>query len=203
MQDLLKIRQRLDEALRGKRVQLYFAFGTLLSKERICDITLNKKVIRISPASLHNYKLIFRGVADIIHQESAYVNGAIYAITENDERRLDMYESYPSLYGKVHLDFNGFTFNQELISNLNLASQKIMFYQMQNRSEIYPPSENTIKTIEAGYREWKLDLSTLKQAIAESEQHQTHLHQDEFDTPNFVPSDIEPDQHPLQKLRSV
>jgi hypothetical protein len=193
MQDLLKIRQRLDEALHGEQVQLYFAFGTLLSKERICRVTENENVIRVSPASLHNYKLIFRGVADIIHQENAYVNGAIYAITKNDEQHLDRYESYPSFYGKVHLDFSSFTFNQNLLSNLNLTSQKIMFYQIQNSSELYPPSESTVETIETGYREWKLDLSTLKRAIEESEQH-TDFISDEFDDMHV---------HPLQKLRSV
>lgn len=181
MQDLLKIRRRLDEALRGEPVQLYFAFGTLLSKERICGITENENIIRVSPASLHNFKLVFRGVADIIQQENFHVNGAIYAITKKDEISLDRYESYPSFYNKGYLDFNSFMFDQSSLSNLNLVSQKIMFYQIQNSSEFYPPSESTIKTIETGYREWKLDLSTLQYAIKESENYQTQEEPEEFD----------------------
>ena len=55
----------------------------------------------IKKYTLNNYQLTFRskyGVADIERKVGKKVCGALYLISKSDERRLDVYEEYPTLY---------------------------------------------------------------------------------------------------------
>ena len=80
----------------------YFAYGSnlhqLQMKRRCPNCRFIKKII------LYNYKLTFRskyGAADIEKKMGGKVYGALYVISKSAERRLDIYEEYPTLYKKM------------------------------------------------------------------------------------------------------
>ena len=81
----------------------YFAYGSnlhrLQMKRRCPNCRFVKKII------LHNYSLTFRskyGAADIEKKIGTKVYGAMYLISKVAERRLDVYEEYPTLYKKMY-----------------------------------------------------------------------------------------------------
>ena len=81
---------------------LYFAYGSNLHhqqmKRRCKDSRFIKKI------TLKGYSLTFRskyGAADIEKKRGNKVYGAIYDISKSDERKLDRYEEYPTVYVKM------------------------------------------------------------------------------------------------------
>ena len=57
---------------------------------------------------LNNYQLTFRskyGACDIERKVGKKVYGALYIISKCAEKRLDVYEEYPTLYKKIFPDF--------------------------------------------------------------------------------------------------
>ena len=77
----------------------YFAYGSnlhhLQMKKRCPNCSFIKKII------LHNYRLTFRskyGAADIEKKKGGKVYGGLYVISKPAERKLDIYEEYPTLY---------------------------------------------------------------------------------------------------------
>ena len=80
----------------------YFAYGSnlhhLQMKRRCPNCRFIKKII------LYNYSLSFRskyGAADIEKKIGGKVYGALYLISKAAEKRLDVYEEYPTLYKKM------------------------------------------------------------------------------------------------------
>ena len=86
------------------------------------------------------------------------MTGALFAITEECERSLDVYEGYPNLYTKKyhmkwHDDMNKF------------LPQKIMFYSMVDKQLVYPPSKTYLETIIGGYADCGLSTEPLEEAV--------------------------------------
>ncbi len=52
--------------------------------------------------TLQGYKLVFRFYADIIPVSGQSVKGGLWEISEQDEKALDRYEGYPTLYEKCY-----------------------------------------------------------------------------------------------------
>tara|TARA_B100000214_G_scaffold375474_1_gene362014 strand:- start:2875 stop:3357 length:483 start_codon:yes stop_codon:yes gene_type:complete len=80
---------------------LYIAYGSNMNK--------NQMRIRCPKAKpmgayfLDGWRLVFRGVADMIRDENAKTPIALWDITKDCERALDRYEGVPTLYSKVKL----------------------------------------------------------------------------------------------------
>ena len=58
--------------------------------------------------TLKNYSLTFRskyGAADIEKKIDKKVYGALYTISKAAEKKLDVYEEYPSLYRKMYFKY--------------------------------------------------------------------------------------------------
>ena len=73
-------------------------------KRRCPNCQFIKKII------LHNYDLTFRskyGAADIEKKDGKKVYGALYIISKTAERKLDIYEEYPTLYKKMFFKYQG------------------------------------------------------------------------------------------------
>jgi len=88
-------------------MKYYFAYGSnlhhLQMKRRCQNCKYIKKMI------LKNYRLAFRskyGVADIEKKRGHKVYGALYTISELAEKRLDVYEEFPTLYKKKYFKYN-------------------------------------------------------------------------------------------------
>ena len=126
---------------------LYFAFGSNLHKKQMKKRCKDSKYIGCY--TLKNYKLSFRtgsysrgimkmGVADIEKKRNSKVLGAIYNISKRDEKKLDVYEDFPTLYIKKYFKILG---------------KKVMFYYMPRKSRHVSPSKRYLNIIIKGYKD--------------------------------------------------
>ena len=130
---------------------LYFAYGSNLHhfqmKKRCKDSVYLKKI------NLKNFKLTFRSryrAADIEYKKNSIVPGGLFEISKTDEKKLDVYEDYPTLYKKYYFYYYG---------------KKVMTYTMVNKTSFKFPKERYLNIIKKGYQNCKLDIKYLKQAL--------------------------------------
>ena len=129
----------------------YFAYGSnlhhLQMKRRCPNCRYIKKII------LRNYRLTFRskyGSADIEKKVGGKVYGALYTISEAAEKRLDIYEDYPTLYKKMFFKYK---------------NKKVMAYTMVKKSKLVPPTKRYLNIVRQGYKDCKLSLKSLNVAL--------------------------------------
>ena len=130
---------------------LYFAYGSNLHhyqmKRRCKDSIFLKKI------NLKNFRLTFRSkyrAADIEAKKNSIVPGGLFKISKNDERKLDVYEEYPTLYKKYYFFYYG---------------KKVMTYTMVKKSSFRFPTERYLNIIKRGYKDCNLDNGYLKKAL--------------------------------------
>ncbi len=134
--------------------KLYFAYGSNLNHEQMCIRCRDSRYIK--SAFLEGYKLSFcaasrdYGVANIVKKSGSKVPGGIWEISESDEKELDIYEGYPTLYTKDFFNLNG---------------EKVMFYIMKRRYSFKPPLRSYVDTIRQGYVNCNLDTEYLKRRL--------------------------------------
>lgn len=140
--------------------KIYIAYGSNMNKEQMARRC--PKATPIGKQTLQDYKLEFRGVANIIKCKGETTPVALWSITETCERSLDRYEGYPRLYRKeyIKLKING----REVIG---------MVYVM-NKGEIAPPSDYYYNVIKQGYKDFQVDITTLEKALNESEKYKRY-----------------------------
>ena len=130
---------------------LYFAYGSNLNRfqmKRRCKDSLFLKKINLT-----NFKLTFRSkyrVADIEPKKNSIVQGALFEISKNDEKKLDVYEDYPMLYKKYYFTYYG---------------KKVMTYTMVKKSIFMFPTKKYLTIVKQGYKDYNLDQKFLKQAL--------------------------------------
>ena len=129
----------------------YFAYGSnlhhLQMKRRCPNCRFIKKI------TLNNYKLTFRskyGAADIERKIGKKVYGALYIISKTAEKRLDVYEEYPTLYKKMYF---------------KCQNKKVMTYIMVKKSKLVPPTIKYLNVIKQGYKDCKLSMKSLNAAL--------------------------------------
>ena len=129
----------------------YFAYGSnlhhLQMKRRCPSCRFIKKII------LHNYNLTFRskyGAADIEKKRGKKVYGGLYVISKHAEKKLDIYEEYPTLYKKIYFKYKG---------------KKIMTYTMVRKTKLVPPTTHYLNIIKQGYKDCKLNMKSLQIAL--------------------------------------
>jgi len=128
---------------------LYFAYGSNLHhfqmKRRCKDSTFIKKI------NLKDFRLTFRNMyADIEFKKNLIVTGALFEISQSDEKKLDMYEDYPIIYKKYYFTYYG---------------KKVMTYTMTKKTNFTFPSERYLNIIKKGYKDCNLDKECLKKAL--------------------------------------
>lgn len=140
----------------------YLAYGSNLNqvqmKRRCKDAEL------IGTTMLSGYKLIFLGgianaVASIVPEESSSVPIALYSVSKDDIKSLDIYEGFPRLYDRriLQVDFKG-------------KPTKVFAYIMNDRPDIGidVPSATYFRTILDGYLDLAFDKDILEDALVES-----------------------------------
>ena len=132
---------------------LYFAYGSNLNhlqmKRRCKDSIFLKKI------NLSNFKLTFRSkyrAADIEPKKNSIVPGALFEISKSDEKKLDVYEDFPTLYKKYYFNYCG---------------KKVMTYTMVKKSQFRFPTERYLNVVKKGYKDCKLNLKFLKQGLSD------------------------------------
>ena len=135
----------------------YFAYGSnlhhLQMKKRCPNCRYIKRII------LNNYRLTFRskyGAADIEKKMGKKVYGALYLISKSAERKLDVYEEYPTLYKKMYFSY---------------YNKKVMTYIMSKKTALVPPSAKYLNIIRQGYKDCKLNFKSLKVALKPFKNH--------------------------------
>ena len=128
---------------------LYFAYGSNLHhsqmKRRCKDSIFLKKI------NLNNFKLTFRNMyADIEFKKNKIVQGALFKISKIDEKKLDIYEEYPTVYKKYYFTYYG---------------KKVMTYTMVNKTLFTFPTARYLNTIKRGYKDCKLDIKFLRKTL--------------------------------------
>ena len=129
----------------------YFAYGSNLhhfQMKRRC-----KDSIYIKKINLKDFKLTFRSkyrAADIEPKKNSHVPGGLFKISKNDEKKLDVYEDYPSLYKKYYFYY---------------YKKKIMTYTMVKKTSFKFPTEKYLNVIKKGYRDCNLNFDYLKEAL--------------------------------------
>jgi|TARA_R100000458_G_C8252735_1_gene229359 hypothetical protein len=111
---------------------IYLAYGSNLNKEQMSQRCPAAKPV--GKIYLPDYKLVFRGVADIEKSKDDYVPIGVWRVTGDCIRALDRYEGVPSLYQRVDMGF-GFTY-------------------MMNSDHYSPPSMGYLKCIYDGYEDF-------------------------------------------------
>ena len=131
----------------------YFAYASNLSKEQ-----MRKRCPDAKPkfnAVLPNYKLVFSGwsrewhggTATIQPFRGAKVVGAIYEISEQDLKKLDRFEDYPSTY----------THTNVMVFNEDDVAVKAVTYIKNRQADEGKPSPEYLAIIRQGYKDWELE----------------------------------------------
>ena len=130
---------------------LYFAYGSNLHrkqmKKRCKDSVYLKKI------NLKDFNLTFSSkyrAADIEYKKNSFVPGGLYEISKNDEKKLDVYEDYPTLYKKYYFHY---------------YRKKVMTYIMVKKTPFKFPTERYLNIVKRGYKDCKLDNKYLFKAL--------------------------------------
>nr|ANO58090.1 hypothetical protein [uncultured Alphaproteobacteria bacterium] len=133
------------------KMNYYFAYGSnlhhLQMRRRCPKCHFVKKII------LHNYSLSFRskyGAADIEKKVGGKVYGGLYLISKKAEKRLDIYEEYPTLYKKIFFKYD---------------NKKVMTYIMPKKTKPVPPTTKYLNIIKQGYKDCRLNMKSLNAAL--------------------------------------
>tara|TARA_Y100001970_G_C13989270_1_gene727351 strand:+ start:383 stop:700 length:318 start_codon:yes stop_codon:yes gene_type:complete len=90
------------------------------------------------------------GAADIEKKSGGKVYGALYYISRFAEKRLDVYEEYPTLYKKMFFKYN---------------NKKVMTYIMPKKTRLVPPTTRYLNVIKRGYKDCKIKMKSLNVAL--------------------------------------
>jgi gamma-glutamylcyclotransferase (GGCT)/AIG2-like uncharacterized protein YtfP len=90
------------------------------------------------------------GAADIEKKIGGKVYGALYLIPKAAEKRLDIYEEYPTLYKKMFFKY---------------YNKKVMTYIMVKKTKLVHPTTRYLNIIKQGYKDCKLNMKSLNAAL--------------------------------------
>lgn len=146
----------VDRKQKEEKISYYFAYGSNMNHEHMKSRCPKAKYQ--GKFELKEHELVFRGVADVQPNKNKSVFGALFLITRDCEKALDVYEGYPNFYTKDYV-------NDWYEDNGSLISRKIMFYTMVDKEVIYPPFGTYLNTIIDGYKHCELSTESLKEAV--------------------------------------
>ena len=118
----------------------------------------------LGTATIEDYRLLFKGsktgsYLTIEAQEGAQVPVAVWEVSEEDEKRLDRYEGFPTFYYKKELEL---TFTG--IKTGKKRKRKCFVYIMHEDRTIGIQRRYYVETCIEGYRDFGFNLKYLKDA---------------------------------------
>ena len=132
---------------------LYFAYGMNTNHDEMASRCHDSLIL--GAARLDNHKLTFQGVADFTEQKGFALHGALWLISQRDEKALDSLEGYPHLYGKKTVSVHW----QNSMVN-------VMIYQMQVRDNYSSPSAYYEQCLMTGYLQSGINQKQIQKAKA-------------------------------------
>jgi hypothetical protein len=159
-----KARKRWREARKNWEASapLYFAYGSNLNikqmEKRAPEATL------FASMRMQDWKLVFRGVADIEAAPGDYVEGGLWRITGADELALDRYEGVNS--GMYIKDY--FTVGYTNKAGEQVEERCLVYLMNRDRGQ-NAPWKSYFDSIVEGYEDFGLDPTKLHEARAAAE----------------------------------
>jgi hypothetical protein len=115
--------------------------------------------VSIGRVDIPDYRLVFRGVADVEESIGDVLQTVMWDITPECEIALDMLEGYPTFYGKKYIDVQ-----------IGSKIYEAMIYQMiGDRFDYSSPGSYYQTMLEEGYQDHGLDLNQIYNAEGFSE----------------------------------
>lgn len=101
------INKKINEIYEANTHRIYVAYGSNLHTGQMAYRCPDAKVVAVGV--LEDYKLAFagwpgHGVATVTPCKGSNVPVALWAISESDEKSLDVYEGWPALYRKEEIE---------------------------------------------------------------------------------------------------
>ena len=134
--------------------KLYVAYGSNLNIRQMGWRCPTAKVV--GTGKVLDFKLTFRGVATIEPEAKKEVPVAVWEIQDKDEKALDIYEGYPSLYRK-----------ETIRVEMKDKTVEAMVYIM-NAGKPRLPNNGYFNTILEGYNNCGLDPYYLEEALQDT-----------------------------------
>ena len=159
-------------------LRYYLAYGSNLNLNQMIRRCPTAK--KVGSSIIINYRLMFKGSASgnylTIEKSGGHmVPVGVFAITPEDEEKLDRYEGYPSFYYKQ-------SFNVRLKKDDGSITEIEAFaYVMHEERALGAPSEEYIERVREGYHAFGFDERLLEEAI-------------EFSTPKHSPKEVREDK---------
>jgi len=123
---------------------IYFAYGSNLNIGQMSYRCPG--AVALGWAKLKDWRLVFRGVADCVREEGAFCYGGVWRLTPECERTLDVYEGIRSgMYRREMIP----------LARPCDGEHETLIYTM-NSIGIMPPSAAYLRSIEQGYRDFRL-----------------------------------------------
>lgn len=140
---------------------IYLAYGSNLNLKQMKERCPNAKIM--GKALLNDYKLLFKGDVDNAYAtieplKKSSVPVLLWYIDEDDEKSLDKYEVFPTLYIK-----------EDLYLNFEGNKVKTMVYIM-NPRPFALPSDVYFERIRQGYKDNDYDFTIIEKALEETKQ---------------------------------
>lgn len=148
--------------------RLYFAYGSNLNRRQMKVRCPGAGVV--GTAYIENYRLLFRGgranaYLTIEPHAGGRVPLAVWAVTEEDEQRLDRYEGAPIFYQKEELELP--------VTDIRTCEEQNrsgFLYIMCSGRPLGIPSNDYFMICAQGYESFGFDTQALLDAYAESRQ---------------------------------
>lgn len=144
---------------------LYGAYGSNLNMSQMS--VRCPKAKPVGSLILKDWKLVFRGVADIEEAKGHEVALGLWYITKDCLKALDRYEGFPYLYGKKHLKVKGV--------QKSFAVPSVMIYVMNDQERVAPPPQTYLNAIANGYNDFGLDKKLLQEPVMQSYVKEKHI----------------------------
>jgi hypothetical protein len=131
---------------------LYLAYGMNTNIDQMASRCPGS--VSIGRVDIPDYRLVFRGVADIEYSPGDTLQTVMWDITPACEDALDMLEGYPTFYTKKYLQVE-----------IGRKSYEAMVYQMVgDRLDYSHPSSYYQQMLEEGYQDHGLDINQIYEA---------------------------------------
>lgn len=144
----------------------YLAYGSNLNIQQMRFRCPSARLI--GTANIEGYRLLFKGsktgaYLTIKQQEGCSVPVAVWAVTDEDEHRLDRYEGFPTFYYKkeLRLPITG-------IKSGKVRVRDAFVYIMHEERPLGKPSRMYMETCIEGYHDFGFDPRLLAEAFHQS-----------------------------------
>ena len=136
---------------------LYLSYGMNTNVEQMAARCPGS--VSIGRVDIPDYRLVFRGVADIEESFGDVLQTVMWDITPDCELALYMIEGYPTFYGKKYVDVQ-----------VGSKTYQAMIYQMiGSRLDYSSPGRYYQTMLEEGYQDHGLDINQIYNAEGFSE----------------------------------